>query len=162
MRMRRKKYIYAGIIWTLLFAGMSFYWAAGGMIGIRSLGGEIYQKALYRDQGLVPIVWATGIIKVIGAFFLLILLRERTSKKFEKWVSILCIAAGIFMILYGAMNFITISLAGLNILDFELEAYAMGWRLIFWEPFWVLGGLLYVLAGKKDKMLVEIESTSSK
>jgi len=150
--MPRKEFIYAGIIWTLLFAGMSFYWAAGGMLGVKSLGGEIYQMALDRDQDFVPIVWATGIIKLVGVLFLFILLREKDFKKLVKCASIICIVAGIFMILYGAMNFITISLAGLNILDFELGTFAMIWRLIFWEPFWMLGGLLYVLAAKKKKV----------
>ncbi len=57
------------------------------------------------------------------------------------------VAVGLF--LYGLLNLITISLAGLNVLDFELSGYAMFWRLIFWEPFWMLGGILYWMSTAK-------------
>ncbi|WP_227004073.1 hypothetical protein [Salicibibacter halophilus] len=39
-------FITLGIIWTAIFAGMSFYWAMGGMLGVRSLGGAIYEMSL--------------------------------------------------------------------------------------------------------------------
>ena len=38
---RNKKFIILGVVWTIVFAGMSFYWALGGMLGARSLGGEL-------------------------------------------------------------------------------------------------------------------------
>ncbi|AGA59039.1 hypothetical protein Theco_2978 [Thermobacillus composti KWC4] len=43
MDRRGKGVVYAGIGWTVLFAAMSFYWAAGGMIGVESLGGAVYE-----------------------------------------------------------------------------------------------------------------------
>lgn len=140
-----------GIIWTLIFAGMSFYWAAGGMIGVRSLGGEIYQKALNQDPSFIPIVWATGVVKLLGAVILWIAARNIGPALFVKWMVVVCIIAGIFMILYGILNFITISLAALGVLDFNLDAYAIRWRLIFWEPFWVLGGIFYLMTGLKSR-----------
>ena len=36
--------IYAGFIWCMAFAALTFYWASGGMLGVRSLGGVIYEK----------------------------------------------------------------------------------------------------------------------
>ncbi|MBP2079531.1 hypothetical protein [Oceanobacillus polygoni] len=57
MSQRQKSFIYSGISWTIIFALMSFYWAAGGMVGVRSLGGQIYQMALERDPNFVHVVW---------------------------------------------------------------------------------------------------------
>lgn len=152
MRLRTNWAIYAGIAWTLLFALMSFYWAAGGMLGVKSLGGQIYQMALNRDPGFIPIVWATGAVKLGGVFLLLWLLRSKGSRaKVSRWLSYICMAAGIFMILYGGGNFITISLAAMNVLDFDLDTYATTWRLLFWEPFWIVGGIFYVRAGSGKK-----------
>ncbi|UVI28464.1 DUF3995 domain-containing protein [Paenibacillus spongiae] len=151
MKLHVKWFIYAGITWTLLFAFMSFYWAAGGMIGVKSLGGQIYRMALERDEGFLPIVWATGVVKLGGVLLLLGLIRSRANTKLRRWLSFICISAGIFMILYGAGNIITISLAAMNILDFDLEAYAIKWRLLFWEPFWIVGGIFYTLAGFSKK-----------
>lgn len=148
MRLRTTWFIYAGIVWTLLFTIMSFYWAAGGMIGVKSLGGKIYEMALNRDPGFIPVVWATGFVKLGGGLLLLCLIKSRSSRtKIRRSLTFICISAGIFMILYGLGNFITISLSAINVLDFELDAFAIKWRLLFWEPFWVIGGIFYVLAG---------------
>lgn len=144
-----KSLIYTGIGWTMLFAAMSFYWAAGGMIGVESLGGAIYEKALERDPGFVPVVWATGFIKLAGAvLLLLLLLRHERHAVIRRLSARICTLAGILMFLYGLGNFITVALAGLNVLDFDLSDYAVKWRLIFWEPFWMVGGLLYFAAGR--------------
>lgn len=152
MKFRTLWSFYAGIVWTLLFALMSFYWAAGGMIGVKSLGGQIYQMALNREAGFIPVVWATGVLKLGGVLLLIGLIRSESSRtKIRRWLSFTCIAAGIFMILYGVGNFITISLSTINVLDFDLDPYAIKWRLLFWEPFWVVGGVFYVLAGFSKK-----------
>jgi hypothetical protein len=73
--------------------------------------------------------------------------------KFEKGLIFrqsvrICTFAGVLMFLYGLGNFVTVALAGLNVLDFDLSDYAVKWRLIFWEPFWMVGGLLYFAAGR--------------
>lgn len=152
MRFRKTSFIYAGMVWTLIFAFMSFYWAAGGMIGVKSLGGQIYQMSLNRNSGFILLVWATGGVKLGGVFLLIALIRSKKfRRKIRKWLLFICIAAGIFMILYGVGNFITISLAAINVLDFDLETYAIKWRLLFWEPYWIVGGVFYVLAGLSKK-----------
>ncbi|MFS0576841.1 DUF3995 domain-containing protein [Sporosarcina sp. 179-K 3D1 HS] len=145
---KRKVYIYIGIAWTLIFAGMSFYWATGGMVGVRSLGGQIYKMALEKDPSLVPIVWLTGFVKLGGCLLLFSLLYPWKNDRLEKIFTIVIRIAGAFLFLYGFLNFITISLAALNILDFDLSSYATMWRLIFWEPFWMLGGILYWMSVK--------------
>ena len=147
MDRRGKGVVYAGIGWTVLFAAMSFYWAAGGMIGVESLGGAVYEKALERDPEFAAIVWATGFVKLAGAVLLLLLLGRRWS--FRRLLAWICMVAGVLIFLYGLANFVTISLAGLNVLDFDLSRHAMVWRLVFWEPFWMAGGWLYFAAGRK-------------
>ncbi|MFK7691384.1 DUF3995 domain-containing protein [Paenibacillus sp. HJGM_3] len=152
MRFRTPWFIYAGMMWTALFAFMSFYWAAGGMIGVESLGGSIYEMALTRPPGFIAFVWVTGIVKLAGVVLLFGLLRSSNARtKLRRPLSIVCLIAGIFMILYGVGNFITISLSAMNVLHFDLTPYAFRWRLLFWEPYWICGGLLYVLAGYKLK-----------
>ncbi|MFG6147608.1 DUF3995 domain-containing protein [Halobacillus sp. B23F22_1] len=139
--------IYAGLIWMLLFAAMSFYWAAGGRVGVKSVGGEISHKVLNGEQDIIAIVWLTGFGKLGGAIILLLMLKKWRHVKINKILSSLTIVAGVFMLLYGLVNFITISLAGLHVLEFDLSPFALKWRLIFWEPFWMAGGVLYLMAG---------------
>ncbi len=142
-------FITLGIIWTLLFAGISFYWAMGGMLGARSLGGAIYEMALNPDPSFIRIVWLTGFIKLLGVVLLLLPFIQWKGLIIVQILYVVIKAAGIFFFLYGLLNFITISLSAFNILDFDLDDFATFWRLIFWEPYWMLSGIFYFFAVKK-------------
>ena len=141
--MQSKSIIYAAILWTLLFALMSFYWAAGGMVGVRSLGRNIQAGACTRS-GICTYRLGDRVCQAWWSRSAMDAIKGNRNAKFPEWSVWIIALAGIFMILYGLLNFITISLAAMHVLDFDLDAYAMTWRLIFWEPFWILGGVLYV------------------
>ncbi|WP_249312920.1 DUF3995 domain-containing protein [Lederbergia citrea] len=148
----KKLYIYAGFIWCFLFALMSFYWASGGMIGTKSLGGSIYQHALEREEAFITVVWITGFVKLGGGLVLLLLLRD-WSKIINRILYFLSFIGGVFLFLYGMANFITILLSSFGLLSLQINNFALSWRLFFWEPFWMLGGFLFILSAlmyKKD------------
>ncbi|WP_253702037.1 DUF3995 domain-containing protein [Bacillus sp. FJAT-27445] len=136
-------FIYLGIIWTIIFSGMSIYWAMGGMLGVRSLGGTIYEIALNPSPSFLAIVWITGFIKLLGAVLLLMLLVHRNNSEVIRKLFYIVKTGGALLFLYGALNFITISLHAFHILNFDLDQYATFWRLVFWEPFWMAGGVFY-------------------
>ena len=74
MPARRKRWpIACGVVWSLLFACMSFYWAGGGKLGVDTLGPEISRQAVLRDEGFILVVWITGAAKAAGALLLLAL-----------------------------------------------------------------------------------------
>ncbi|MFA1821981.1 DUF3995 domain-containing protein [Virgibacillus oceani] len=144
-----KLFLSLGVVWTLTFAAMSFYWALGGMIGVRSLGGAIYEQSLNPDPAFILVVWLTGFVKLFGAVLLFLLL-VHWRKTWLKWTFYYTIKiSGILLFTYGLLNFITISLSAFGVLDFDLDSYATYWRLVFWEPFWMLGGLFYYFAAGK-------------
>jgi len=127
---------------------MSFYWALGGMVGVKSLGGSIYNHALKREASFIAIVWITGFMKLGGGLFLLLLLKDWPNK-IHRIFYFIALIGGSFLFLYGLANFITLSLAFTGLLSMEIEGYALIWRLFFWEPFWMLGGVLFILSGLK-------------
>lgn len=144
-----KMIVWIGVAWTLVFAGMSFYWALGGMIGVRSLGGAIYEQALNPEPSFVIVVWVTAFVKLLGAVILLALFvrwQHNWARKGLYWIIKI---AGIFLFLYGLLNFITIGMHAVGIISYQLDTYATWWRLLFWEPFWMLGGVLYYFSVKK-------------
>jgi len=58
---------YAASAWAFVFATISFYWAAGGTVGLATLGSTIQALALARDPLTVVIGgWGAGLAKVIG------------------------------------------------------------------------------------------------
>lgn len=148
MIQKKKLYIYSGFIWCVLFAFMSFYWALGGMVGVKTLGGSIYQHALKREASFIAIVWLTGFIKLGGGLFLLLLLKGWTIKV-HRILYYISIIGGIFLFLYGLANFISLFFAFSGLLSMQIEGYALMWRLLFWEPFWMLGGVLFILSSIK-------------
>mgnify|MGYP001171381186 CR=1 FL=1 len=137
------------IIWTGLFAAMSFYWAMGGSFGIKSLGGSIYEQSLNPEPSFIIIVWITGFVKLLGVVLLCMLLVSWQSNWIKKSLYFTTKIVSIFLFLYGLLNFITITLSALDILDFDLDSNATFWRLVFWEPFWMLGGIFYFFSIKK-------------
>ncbi|WP_066070396.1 DUF3995 domain-containing protein [Neobacillus soli] len=148
--MEIKKWILSfGVIWTILFSGLSFYWAMGGMFGVRSLGGAIYEMALNPAPSFVKIVWITGYIKLLGVVWLLMLLMKWRKPWIQTTLFLTTKVCGLLLFLYGLFNFITISLGAMDVLNLELERYATFWRLVFWEPYWMIGGIFYFFSIKK-------------
>lgn len=145
-----KSWLTFGVIWTVVFAGMSFYWAMGGILGVRSLGGAIYEQSLDPDPFFVRIVWLTGFVKLLGALLLVLLLISWKNDFLTKVLYYLTKMAGICLFMYGLLNFITISMNAFDMLDMELTAYATFWRLVFWEPYWMIGGICYFFSVKKQ------------
>ncbi len=146
---RNHWFVALGIAWTVIFAGMSFYWAMGGMLGVRSLGGAIYEMSINPEPSFIAVVWLTGVIKLIGVVLLLLLFVRWGNDVIAKILYFLTKTAGVFLFLYGLLNFITISMSVFDILDFDLDSYATCWRLTFWEPFWMVGGVCYFFAVKR-------------
>ncbi|MCD9022002.1 DUF3995 domain-containing protein [Cohnella silvisoli] len=140
--------IICGVIWSLLFAFMSFYWASGGMLGVDTLGGEIYRQAVLRNEGFILIVWLTGIAKVLGALLLLSLFIHWKKKLIIRAIYFITLIVGIFLLIYGLINFVTIFLSLIHILNLSIDNRSAWWRLLFWEPFWMLGGVFYMISGR--------------
>lgn len=142
-------FITLGISWTVVFSGISFYWAMGGLGGVRSLGGSIYEMSLNPDPSFVVIVWITGFIKLLGVVLLSMLLVTWKNSIITRILYYVTKIVGTLLFLYGLLNFVTITLSALDILDFNLDSYATFWRLTFWEPFWMVGGIFYFFSVKK-------------
>jgi hypothetical protein len=140
--------IYSGFAWCLAFALITFYWASGGMVGVRSLGGSIYQMALSGEESFLSIVRLTGYVKLFGGFFLLLLLRE-WPEPIKKALYYITLLGGAFLFLYGLANFATLLLDWFELLNLPLDDFSRKWRLLFWEPFWMLGGILFIRSAKK-------------
>ncbi|WP_227994861.1 hypothetical protein [Oceanobacillus sp. CFH 90083] len=113
------------------------------------LGGAIYEMPLNPDRSFILIVWLTGFVKLLGVLLLLMLLVSWENAAISKVLYYITKAAGVFLFLYGFLNFITISMSAFAVLDMDLEAHATFWRLAFWEPFWMIGGISYFFSVKK-------------
>lgn len=113
---------------------------------MKTLGGIIYQKALSGDENFLSLVSLTGYIKLAGGLFLLLLLRDWPGRT-GRTLTFLALICGGFLFLYGFANFTTLVLDSAGLLNLHLDGYSHKWRLFFWEPFWMLGGILFIISG---------------
>src|SRR6266542_2164164 len=98
--------VYAAAAWALVFAAMSFYWAAGGSLGSSTMSDTIVEPARAREPQFVALLWITGALKT---------------------------AAGLMAL-------------GLLATPESMHSDAARWHLVLWDPWWVLGGVLFVIA----------------
>jgi hypothetical protein len=137
---------YAAAAWAFVFAAMSFYWALGGRLGIGTQAATIRERI--DEPGFVAVLWATGGLKVVAGLVALALVRpwgRRLPPRLVRWAA--SATAGL-LLLYGTLGWVQAILweTGVHDIPSEVGAIAARWKLIFWEPFWMLGGLLFLLA----------------
>lgn len=143
--------VYAAAGWAFLFAAMSFYWAAGGMLGANTLGEGIEALALARDPEIIAITWVTGILKFILGLLGLALVANWGRRLPRKPLLIAAWGAGALLTLYGIALLVEhgLILAGNRAIPGLLGSMeAVRWHLFFWDPFWLAGGILFLLAAR--------------
>lgn len=134
---------YAACIWCIAFAAMSGYWAAGGTLGADTIGGEIK-----RLPGIVALLWAVCVVKIIGGLVALALARPWARALPRRLLLSIAWAAGVGMIVYGGIPLIVnaLMLAGILHVPGPVDWTAIRWHTLLWDPWWLLGGLLFSAA----------------
>lgn len=138
----------AAFAWAVIFALMSLYWAAGGRVGGATLGVEIDRLAHERDASFVAGLWAAFALKAAAAVLALALVQPWGRRLPRRLVLVLGTATGIGITLYAAANLVQHALmasAAIGTPD-ALGTQALRWHLALWDPFWLVGGLLFLLA----------------
>lgn len=139
---------YTACAWALAFAAVSFYWAAGGTAGADTIGPSLTSLALARDPTFIAILWATGALKLAAGLFALALVRP-WGQRILRWLLLLAgWGTGAALIAYGGASFVqhALMLTGIIGIPAGLGAVAARWHLLLWDPWWLLGGILFVVA----------------
>ncbi len=140
---------YAACAWALIFAAVSFYWAAGGTIGADTNAPAIARHVLAREPGWVALIWLTGCLKLIVALIALALVRPwgRAIPRRLLLAAAWC-ASAIMTVYEGVASLIqhALMVAGVVATPEGLGARSARWHLILWDPWWLLGGLLLGVA----------------
>lgn len=135
---------YAACAWAVIFAVPSFYWATGGTVGMVTIA---------RDPDAIPlindpfVVFATGLLKVLGGV-LALALGQLWGSRWRRWLRLVAGVAGGFFVCYGAALLIQHGLMLTGVIDTPdtLGTTAARWHFWLWDPWWILGGVLFALA----------------
>ena len=129
-------------LWSVLFALPNFAWAAGLETGEETIAADP-EAAI--GWGAEP--WAlalTGFAKVaIGVAALMAVSTD------QRWLPRLLLIFGGGLLLYGLANLVQHALfvAGAVEVPESLGRTSARWHLAFWDPLWVLSGVLFLLTG---------------
>jgi hypothetical protein len=133
---------YAACSWALLFAALSFFWAAGGRTGLHPLELEVAP-----GNGVwIVINLGAGVLKVVIALITLALVQPwgwifpRKLLRASAWL------LGVGMSLYGGLGLVSDVLHLTGVIGDPANGKWFFWYLVLWDPWWVLGGVLYLTA----------------
>jgi hypothetical protein len=98
-------------------------------------------------------VWTTGLLKVGAGLVALALVRPwgrhlpRRALRTAAWLG------GALLLLYGGASWIQHGLMEAGVVDTPetLGEEAVRWHLLLWDPWWVLGGALFLSAGLRAR-----------
>lgn len=127
---------YSACGWTLLFAAVHLYWALGGTFGLPPgkpimVGGPLFVI----DLVAIPLC-------LVGAVFALTLVQP-WGKIFPRRLLLIAAWGGCaFLMLHAAPVLIEGGLTEIGLLKRTLSPLDR-WDLIVYEPFWLLGGILF-------------------
>ncbi|GGX89943.1 hypothetical protein GCM10010324_39520 [Streptomyces hiroshimensis] len=130
-------------MWAAAFAGLHFYWAVGGDVGLSiSAGPPATERPLWF---VVAGLWGVGALCLLGALLAWLLARSALRgvpalpARWLGWgVSALLLARGI--------GIEVLLLTDATHLDTAVSARQRAWTLALWNPWFIAGGLSFGLA----------------
>jgi len=132
---------YAAASVAFAFAAVSVYWGLGGTAGVSSLGGSIEQRALAHDPLIVALAWITGGLKVVGGLLALALVQPWGRRLPRRLLLLTAWSGAVLLSVYGALQ-----LTGVALIRFGVDPTVLLWRLLLWEPWFLVWGLLLGMA----------------
>jgi hypothetical protein len=130
----------AACVLALLSALPSFYWAAGGTIGLATVGGAIEELARARDPA--------GVALGAGAVLALALVRPWGGRVPRRLLGGVAWAASVVLTLYGGLlvGVGALVLAGVIGPAGPVDRTALRWHVFLWDLWFLVWGLLLGVA----------------
>ncbi len=142
---------YAAGVWAVVFTAMSFWWALslswplGGAAVAGTIGGGIVEAARTREAWLVAALWGTGVLKAAGAALALATVQPWGRLIPQGLLRGVLWTAGGGMVLYGGLGMAVDGLRAAGLVS-TTSASVARWHFLLWDPWWLLGGVLFVAA----------------
>ncbi len=146
MKAGRRRPAYAAAAWAFVFAAMSFSWALGGRWSVGTQAVAIQEQV--DDPDFVTLLWVTGLLKVVAGGIALALVRRFGRRIPRRVLLVLAGGTAAILLLYGGLGWLQAVLweTGAHDIPAEVGPTAARWKLVFWDPFWFLGGVLFLWA----------------
>ncbi|MEU6080764.1 DUF3995 domain-containing protein [Streptomyces sp. NPDC047108] len=142
---RSRRWGYGACAWAVGFAGLHYYWALGGDVGLSVSAGP--ELAAHRPVWFVVTgLWGVGTLCVLGgALGLVLALGRPRSPLVRAAVGGLGWAVAAVLSVRGVLVEVLL-LTDLTGLDADIGPGQRFWTLALWNPWFVAGGITFALA----------------
>jgi hypothetical protein len=141
---------YAAAAWAFLFAAQSLIAAtvamAGSGFGADTFAADFVRLARERDAGFIAVLWLALLAKSLGGAVALQWVRHWGMRAPRRLLRSVTYACGAAILPYGTVNLVqTVRMqTGALVVPPSLGERALAWHLWLWNPYWILGGLLFL------------------
>ncbi len=134
----------AAFIVGVLYAGVSVYWGLGGTWLVDTVGGSIAKEARAGNAGVLLVVWAAAILKLVAALLPLAALRRLRGPASNRKLSVLTWVEAAILTAYGLVLTVPGLLIQAGVIHESATAdhRALVWHAYLWDPWFLIWGLL--------------------
>ena len=129
-------------------AGVSVYWALGGTGGLDTVGGFAERWARSPSVAALIMIWVTVVLKMLGGFLALALVRPWGARVPPRLVLLAGTAAAAVLILYGGVLVISAVLVETGAVRpaTPIDWRGLRWPLGLWDLWFLIWGVLLGIA----------------
>ncbi|MEV4240713.1 MULTISPECIES: DUF3995 domain-containing protein [unclassified Nocardia] len=146
MRLARRDWaVVAAVFWSCVFAAVHLFWALGGSVGLASSAGS--DLAARRPPMFVAAgLWGVAVVLLADAAFVGVAAAVNMPRRW-RWVMAWMIGlAGLVLLARGVLVEVALA-ADAGGVRCEVGPHRTWWSLVLWNPWFMLGGVLFIGAG---------------
>jgi hypothetical protein len=137
---------YGAAVLAGLSAAVSAYWLAGGTALLSTVGGVVEEQG---RQGSAVVTAGLALVvvgKLAVAVLALALAHPPAGRRLQRLVGLTALLAGGVLAVYGGVLVAVGALALTGVLGEPADPTALRWHVLFWDPWFLLWGVLLVVA----------------
>ncbi|WP_205699127.1 DUF3995 domain-containing protein [Conexibacter sp. SYSU D00693] len=136
------------------FGALSAAWALGWDGALEGLSRDLQRDAAARETGFLALVWAAAALKLGAAALAVAVARPGRLAPWRRRAVLALRVGGVVTLLYGAVLWVEklLMVAGAVDVPAALEDGVLGWYVLLWEPSFVVGGTLLLLAARRARL----------
>lgn len=144
---------YAAAVWAFAFAALSAFWALGGRV-------ELHPAELAEPS--TPLVLMNVLAGLAKVALGLLALASLSSGRTWSMLGVALWTAGLALLAYGVVGMLANGLVLANVIDLGRPPTRFHWSyLLLWDPYFVLGGVLFLLTARSYRNDHRSEPTTS-
>jgi len=135
----------AAVLWCCVFAAVHVFWALGGSAGLASSAGS--DLAVRRPPMFVAVgLWGVAVALLAGAAFVGVAAAVNMPRRRRRVMAWMIGLAGVVLLARGVLVEVVLA-ADAGGVRREVGPHQTRWSLVLWNPWFMLGGVLFIGAG---------------